>query len=477
MWWFSLFVVIDAFFQYILDMFLFWKRKKEKTPLFDTGKAKASNPDLEMMKAGRLASSALSRVKELVSSIGPRPAASSQTRNCARALADAFRPVADDVLITTGQGSSKRYYGFFRTLCILTPLTVLCLWSGLPYLALILLCLFGYSFYREYYLSLPTKYSNFRARQDFTNVHAVINPTGDVQKTIIYSAHHDSAPVSPYNRSDRKALILALYIPLIVFLLAGINALVLCIVEAVGGKLLLPNVPNLGFAIVLILITLGLLPFFRTWTYIGEQFSPGAGDNLISSCLLVEASRYFFWKKQNGEGFAHTRLVFVSFDGEECGLQGSRLWYARNGELAVNAVNINIDAPYDGESLTFLTRDVNGQVALSEKLAASCAADAESMGYHVHVGPLPAFTGATDAASAARAGIEATTLLGIPIGGKADAPYHTEEDLPEALSQSVLEEVMSIILKVAENHEKVQKKEDPVLALEDSKRKFRLTNI
>ncbi len=142
----------------------------------------------------------------------------------------------------------------------------------------------------------------------------------------------------------------------------------------------------------------------------------------------------------------------------------------------MDPVVINLDCPIRKEDLSFLTKDANGLVKLSSPLANECALCADSMGYASKTGSLSLFSGATDAASAARAGIPATTLMAIPLSGGGSDIIHTENDTVENLDRVTVEEVISICIKVVENRTKdenrIEKEEKP-LALE-SEKKFTL---
>ena len=171
-----------------------------------------------------------------------------------------------------------------------------------------------------------------------------------------------------------------------------------------------------------------------------------------------------------------TRLVFASFDGEECGLCGSNAWYGSHRDLCRDAVVLNIDSPLRSSDLVVLTKDVNGLVDLSSSLASEVCQVAGSMGYEVRTGSLPLMGGASDAASAARAGLEAVTLMGIPLSGAASDIIHTKEDTLDKLDQHTLEEVVSICIKFVESRagSREDTEDAKAPALQDQSRRFSL---
>jgi Zn-dependent M28 family amino/carboxypeptidase len=150
----------------------------------------------------------------------------------------------------------------------------------------------------------------------------------------------------------------------------------------------------------------------------------------------------------------HTRLVFVSFDAEELCLRGSREFFKKHRKEfhETKTWNFNVDCPYSVDEMKFLTSDINGLVKLSSKLAAKLSEIAHGLGYTTAMPrKIMPFGGGTDAAEAAKAGIEATCLVGIPYGAKdsrgRDNIYHTRRDTVDAVDREIVEGTMGIFLK------------------------------
>ena len=177
-----------------------------------------------------------------------------------------------------------------------------------------------------------------------------------------------------------------------------------------------PNFPP----ILLFLLGLGLLGglyYVRTLLeYYTDEVAPGAGDNLISVGILAALAQYF-----KAEPLSKTRIILASFDGEEIFLQGSTAWYEAHKEALEGAVVLNFDSIFSAEHLVFLERDANATLPLSKSLARKCVNIARSMGYEASALSMPILGGATDAASAARIGLEATTLTA---SSWSDGVYH-----------------------------------------------------
>lgn len=456
-----------------MGLFSFFGKKKKEEKLFEQKREKKFGSDVETLKASKLASLVLSKTEELAKR-GPRKAGTQVTREVARELHSNLSDYTDEAVITSFRATESSYYGSFKIIAYsVIPILILC-WLGLSYAAIFIYAAVCFLSYKEFFLCKNALTPLFR-KSSMSNVHGIINPKDNVEKTVIVSAHHDSAPMFTAGDNSNDLLI-SLYLPLVHYIFLGLVIIALFITDIIGGKFFVINLAPLALLIILSILTLSLPLYWKLIHLVSKHYSPGVGDNLVSSVMLTELAHFFNWEKKQGKGFKHTRIIFASFDAEECGLKGSSTWYEKHKDLlSDDCINLNIDSPYYSEHLAFLTKDVNGLVPLSSSLAAECAEKAKRMGFSVKVGGLSLFSGATDAASAARAGVDSTTLVGIPLGGKAGAPYHTENDTIDSLNAKTIEEVISIIIKIVKTSEPEIVSEEDKTSLEDNNKKFRLT--
>jgi hypothetical protein len=126
----------------------------------------------------------------------------------------------------------------------------------------------------------------------------------------------------------------------------------------------------------------------------------------------------------------------------------------------VKTWNFNVDCPYFITELKCLTSDLNGFVPLSSRLAGRLTAIARDLGYKAKTKGMMFCAGATDAAEAAAAGIEATTLVGIPYGrfderGRENV-YHTPKDTIDAVDPEIVQATIEIFIKFVEQLENGQ---------------------
>ena len=394
---------------------MFWPfgKKKEKPAVFEY---KKGTGELDTLKANRLADSAYEMTAAVAAETGERKAGSEATRKCARLLHEELGKYCDDTLITSFRSSEVSYNGVLKLIAVSAPIILILDLAGCSVIALALFCFTVFLALREYLLCDGMRKQFFRVC-DMTNVHGVIEPQGECTDTIVFTAHHDAAPLYTIGKDDRKNMFLSLHLPLIHFCVTGLITVTGVITDIFTGELFSVNLPPVFVIVLLALLIISSGIYIRLWRLISDKYSPGIGDNLVSSCVLVQLARYFSWKKRKGEGFTGTRLVFASFDGEECGLKGSSWWYHNHKNQLVSPVVINLDSLCSASDLTFITKDVNGLVPLSSALASELSRIADRMGYSSKVGGLPLFAGATDAASASREDLEAVTVTAVPLDG------------------------------------------------------------
>jgi putative aminopeptidase FrvX len=178
--------------------------------------------------------------------------------------------------------------------------------------------------------------------------------------------------------------------------------------------------------------------------------TPGAGDNLISSCMGLTLAKHF----AGTDKLKHTRLMFVSFDAEEIGLRGSHAFFARHKEELhqVKTWHFNVDCPYVADEIKFLSSDINGIWPLSQRMGKKMCEISHRLGYkHARLTDIMFLGGGTDAAEAARNGIEATTLIGLPFAPKdchgKNVVYHSRNDTIEAVEKGIVEGTMGIFIE------------------------------
>jgi Zn-dependent M28 family amino/carboxypeptidase len=195
-------------------------------------------------------------------------------------------------------------------------------------------------------------------------------------------------------------------------------------------------------------LTLAGLPFaLQLFFMMGSAKSPGAGDNLNATSLAAALGSHFMGERNRGFPLRHTRLILLSTDGEEIGQRGAIRFIGDHAAQlrATPTLVLNIDSVYFARDLTVLTRDRNGTCRLSAAMASDILGVAEGLGLRLKRAPIPFGGGGTDAAAFAVAGIEAVSIVGMPMGlVSRDHLYHTSKDTVECIEIGAVASVAAI---------------------------------
>ncbi len=378
--------------------------------------------------------------RSIIDQFGPRAAGSPQSRGSANVIAAAAGPFADRVKSEDFTFSPGAFLGWIRILVAAYALALGCMWMGwylvssLFLLGAVALLVLQFFLYKEV---LDPFYPKYQGR----NVLASLEPQGEVRGELMISGHHDSARI--FNFLVHQPKLYALRVN------GGIGSLVaLTLMNILLWLLSLAGINTSWAWIPALVFTVPLVLVLQLWFFASKTHTPGAGDNLASSATALEYLKICAAAQKSGQGFKHLRITAVSWDAEEAGLRGSRAW-RKNREsdpLQHPLWNLNLECLYDAEALFMMTSDINGSVQLSHSLAERCARILTDItGRDIPLKPISFLAGGTDAGETAKAGAEATTLMGMPFSIDAlAAVYHTPKDTIDAVSVEAVEAALML---------------------------------
>jgi hypothetical protein len=393
---------------------------------------------------GALAQAAIDLTSSYIDTYGPRLTTSQPCTQVAHLLHDRFAQSCDSAYAEEFQTTPYGMPNITRFMLVGYVCGLFFLWLNLPLITAILqgfvfvMFVFEFLFYWEILDPLTPK-------RTATNVYGVVEPTHAVKNLVIFSGHHDSTHIFNFF-ADTIGKPRQFMVREILFVLLQVAELAYAISAAATGA-------GCGFRSnskfhwgVIVCFTIALRVVLPFWHFLSPIGTPGAGDNLISSAMAVQLAAFYGKNKPK-----HTRLMFMSFDAEELGLKGSRVFFRKHkAKLAKTKTwNFNVDCPYTIDELKFLTRDVNGFVGLSQRFANKLLQIAHDLGYaDARTCPIMFLGGGTDAGEAARAGVEATTVLGLPFApltarGK-QAVYHTHLDTIESVEPEIVKATVEL---------------------------------
>jgi len=387
-----------------------------------------------------LAQSALSLTREVTTRWPSRLAGSQACLQCADFLHKQLAAFCDQAHSQEFRVRPAAFLGYIRLNILLYVLALLALyaqWAGLAAALAslsVLITVLEFFFYKEF---VDWMYP----RKTGKNVWGTIEPAGEAKQQIIVSAHHDSAHIfnllekdpTTYARKIVAGTLTQLAMLLLSWLLWGMELL------HAQNALIYWSLTGI--------LTLAALNLWPLWFFYSRQGTPGAGDNLACTALALEIGKHFARQKAAGNPLKHTRILIASWDAEECGLRGARAFVRQQREALqqVKTYNFNLECMYEHGHMSFLISDLNGFVPLSSEMAGQCSQIAAELGFEMGTSRFPFLGGGTDAAEFAKAGVEATTLIGMDwaIRDK-KAAYHTSRDTVEAVDEEALRRSIAI---------------------------------
>jgi hypothetical protein len=268
--------------------------------------------------------------------------------------------------------------------------------------------------------------------------------TRDVERLLLVSGHHDSAPENTWLHLLGYGGLVASATMLIGF----VAMFALCVVQVVvllagdgAARIGTPSWIVLAYPVAPSIV-IGLS--FTSRRKNGGTV-PGAVDNLAASAVVVSLCRFLV----EHPAFIppDTEVRFVSFGSEEAGVRGSRRYVERHREelkrLDARLLNFEMIAH---PMITILSSDLSGTVSNSPEMVESVLAAARAAGVPHVVKPAGPGVG-TDAGPFSRAGLKAATLLPFKMPEQLVAFYHQRQDRPEVLTIAPLSNVLELALE------------------------------
>ncbi len=265
------------------------------------------------------------------------------------------------------------------------------------------------------------------------NIIGSIEPAETAKRQIILTAHYDSAWVCNYLERLPGLYKATMILTMLMYALFGLLLTLKLFISGTWLSISLAICMGIGFPVII-----PMLSYYRT------KGTPGAGDNLASVGLILAIGRL-----KKADRLKHTRLILLGLDAEEIGMRGARRYIGQNlGMLrSLDTEVINIDSLYRLDALTLLSSDRNGLTSLSKGLSDRLAKVGNELGCSFQRKPFPFGGGGTDAGEFALAGLETTSIIGVPWSfSKANNFYHTTRDLVDNIEPRAIEAVGNTVI-------------------------------
>ena len=273
------------------------------------------------------------------------------------------------------------------------------------------------------------------------NINGTINPSEKVERTIIFSAHHDSAfefNTFYYLKRFGQIIINVGYLAVVVVLIGIILKFIFDLV-------------NFKFPILFLvfgIIFLCFIPIILVYILF-HSYKPvlGAFDNLSGVSIVLGIGKYLNEHK-NDENFPKkTKVMLISFAGEESGLRGAKRYVKRHFEelKRTETILVNMDGIAKKDTLIILEKESGIGAKHDPKIYQPIYEIAKKMNPNAKFASLP--FGATDAAAFSKKKLPVASLGGLDLGYELVPYYHTRYDAPDVVEKEALGQMLELCIK------------------------------
>lgn len=408
-------------------------------------------------------------IQKIIDECGPRMPCSPQEAKGAEIIKKELEETCDEVQIEPFKCHPRAALGWIRII-ILLVITSFCLF----FLIQLLLELFW-----AYFLSLLSSILMFLAiliaweeffsykefidplfkEKDSQNVIGKIKPSGEIDKIIIFSGHHDSALQFNLLKYLKHGYVIVIFLGLGTFFLWFLGSLIFGIITIFAFLLNFTLIYDffLNFAIWLLII--GAIPMLFLFFFVtpGNKANkvPGAVDNLSAIAIILGVGRYL---KNHMELIpANTEIRLISFGCEEAFLRGAYRYVEAHLEELKNydAECVNLDAIQSIDYIAFSDKEPTTRTIHSEEVVQKLIKAAELVGVKIKVASLGGGSflekivgligGGTDATAFSKSNIKASSITALNLL-KIVSFYHQETDTPDKIEKGALENTLKICI-------------------------------
>lgn len=382
----------------------------------------------------------LALTDEIIKSTGPRLIGEKSTKSCARKLEDMAKTFATSVSTESFTAHPGAFLGFIRFMVgayiVAIPLLFLSPWLSFIVLTLGLIAFVGeHALYKEIL-------DPFFKKVEGINVIGTVEPPDGCDRQVIVSGHHDSAHIFNFFVDKPERYSQRLYSGIGSYFLFWLGT----IAAGIANGLLLTGIEAILFFSALLFVV-------PLWGFASKDAAPGAGDNLASSLTAFEIAKIFSERLKRGE-LKRTRIIFISFDGEEAGLRGARAFAKTHREELSSKPTfaLNMDCVYQKDKFRLLLSDLNGSVQLDVAATDHLVNLGKELGLSITAAPIIFLTGGTDAAELSKVGVRTTSLMGMDWSNTArSSVYHTPKDTVDSIEPAAVEAAIQLGVKFIED--------------------------
>lgn len=366
-------------------------------------------------------------IERVITRFGPRRAASDAERKAQEYFLQVWGEFSDFTKLHEFHAPLRAKFALLKPVFFVYALALIVVWvfpAGAVFLSTAAALTFVVAFIMNY-PALDMFYKHY----DSCNAIADLPSEFPAKLTLILSGHSDSTPEFKWWYRWKQFGIRAMVISgagLALYPLFCVLAL------ATAGTHAQHSPTWLGYVWLAFAATAPLSVTY--WDIHGETISPGAQDNLSGVAVATEAARVL----AEGPRLKHVAVRVIGFGAEETGLRGSCAYVKDHLHRLKqeNVLLLNFDGILDADNLHILTGEPFSFVKYDKKRVAELESSFRAVGANVKKGALP--IGGTDAVSFKKAGLEALTVVGLPLN-RLHPTYHTRLDQPQYVQEKALQ--------------------------------------
>lgn len=397
-------------------------------------------------------------IKKICKDVGPRESGTEQELQAGDLIEEEFKQFCDETHQEEYVSSPHAFLGGIRYGALIVCVSIILYWmsllidlnviplhsdySGLFLLISIILIIITISYFilevMKYYEAFDFLFPKKKSR----NIIGSIEPKIEIKHTIIFSAHHDSAfefNTFYYLKRFGQIIINVGYIAVGITLIGILLKYIFFLI----------NIEFILLFFIFGIVFICFTPIVAVYVLF-HSYKPvlGAFDNLSGVSIVLGIGKFLSDHKNDEKIYPqHTRVLLISFAGEEAGLRGAKRYVKAHYEELKNneTILVNMDGIAKKDTFVVLDKEPGIGTKHDPTIYEPIYNIAKEINPKAKIASLS--FGATDAAAFSKKNIPAASLGGLDLGTELAPFYHTRYDTPDVIEKEALGQMAELCVK------------------------------